>query len=406
MTLKSKGRKRSDLKSKAASFSMFTTIGNVPVDDWMLATNSKVLFTSIDYLAALEKSKPSGLLCRYVIVYEQEVPVATLLFQLLNVGDKDLGGVLNLQDKGWLLQNLNGTINRMLFSCKHDLPNYLVCCGNLLISGEYGITVSAKPKLPIVMQKFSQIIEAVKKSVEPCSFCAWMVKDFFDTTLIDQALEDEGYVLLPMDPEMIFYVRDNWLKFSDYVDAMSAKYRLKCNQALKKMEEVSISNLTIAQLEKFSSEMMKLYHNVQQRSTVQLLRVNKNYFIELKKTMPDSFYVKGFFLGSKLIAFTSGFVFDEHHEAHFIGIDYTYNKSHQLYQNILYSFIKEAILKKSKYIYFGRTAMEMKTTVGARAYPLATYFKLENGFLNKMFKPVIRRATVQPWIPRNPFKEV
>lgn len=106
------------------------------------------------------------------------------------------------------------------------------------------------------------------------------------------------------------------------------------------------------------------------------------------------------------MAFTSGFhVSGGHHEAHFIGIDYSLNTSLQLYQNILYSYIDDAIQMKSKHLYFGRTAMEIKTTVGAKAFPLHSYFRLENKVMNKMAKTILKHIPEQSWIPRNPFKE-
>jgi hypothetical protein len=105
-----------------------------------------------------------------------------------------------------------------------------------------------------------------------------------------------------------------------------------------------------------------------------------------------------------MIAFTSGFKSGPHYEAHFIGIDYHYNKSHSLYQNILYDFIREAIKNKSGQLTFGRTAMEIKSTVGAVAYPLYSYLKFSNGFLNSLIKPFIPSETNTGWIPRSPFK--
>ncbi|MBK7853745.1 MAG: hypothetical protein IPJ79_01465 [Bacteroidetes bacterium] len=60
---------------------------------------------------------------------------------------------------------------------------------------------------------------------------------------------------------------------------------------------------------------------------------------------------------------------------------------------------------KSSRLFFGRTALEIKTTVGAKPYPLYTYFRLNNSLLNSMIKPLISRSKTEEWTPRDPFKK-
>lgn len=233
-----------------------------------------------------------------------------------------------------------------------------------------------------------------------------MIKDFFDNAPVDLVLSHQNFFELPMDPEMIFYVRDEWKSFQDYLASLSAKYRLKANNSLSKTAHLEKRFLSLKEIKEYGTQIMHLYDNVQKRAAIQLIKISDSYFINLKKEMPEHFYLKAFFEEDKLVAFTSGFhVAGGHHEAHFIGIDYSLNTSLQLYQNILYSYIDDAIQMKSKHLYFGRTAMEIKTTVGAKSYPLHCYFRLENKVMNKMAKTILKHIPEQNWIPRNPFKE-
>ena len=66
------------------------------------------------------------------------------------------------------------------------------------------------------------------------------------------------------------------------------------------------------------------------------------------------------------------------------GLDYHYNKEYALYQNILYTFIKEAIITRVNTLSFGRTALEMKSTVGAKPIDHVAYIRLNNRLLNKL----------------------
>ncbi len=387
------------------NFKIYNTIVAVPSDIWSSITHD-AMFMRIAYFKALENSKISGLQMRYVVVEKGSEPIAALQIQILNVADKDLNGVINLKEKGWLLNNLHNPLNQLMFKCGGERPNYLICCGSLLVSGEYGICVSGKETLFETGELLPEIVKSVKHSFPDASYCGCMVKDFFDNAPVDLVLNHQNYFELPMDPEMIFYVRDEWKSFQDYLASLSAKYRLKANNSLSRTAHLEKRFLSLREIKEYGTQIMQLYDNVQKRAAIQLIKVSDSYFINLKKEMPEQFYLKAFFDEDKPVAFTSGFhVSGGHHEAHFIGIDYSLNTSLQLYQNILYSYIDDAIQMKSKHLYFGRTAMEIKTTVGAKAFPLHSYFRLENKVMNKMAKTILKHIPEQSWIPRNPFKE-
>lgn len=391
--------------SSSVETELYHSIQSVPADEWNKAINTNDVFVSIPYLTALEQSSSAGMAFRYVLIKDKKNPVGALSFQLLNVAEKELGGLLNLEDKGWLLKKLNNHINRILFSSDGNKPNYIVCCGSFLVSGEHGISFANKQNQHLIMSMLPEILSDIKKEVEQTAdICAWMVKDFFDISYADHLLEENKYMKMPMDPEMIFYPRNEWNSFDNYVEALSAKYRLRANNVLKKAEALDIKELSEKEILHHCKELETLYNNVQERSTVRLMRVNADYFVQLKKHLKDSFYIKAFFKEGEMIAFISGLVYKGFHEAHFIGINYHYKKALQIYQNMLYLFIKDAIERRSHCLYFGRTAMEIKSTVGAKAYPLYTYFKLDNTFLNRMMRHLSGHLTAEEWTPRSPFK--
>ncbi len=378
----------------------------IPVAEWNDATNSNNVFTSLPYLLALEQAGTTGLVHRYAIIKHKKKSVGVMCFQLLDVAARSVDGLINFEDKGWLLKKLSTHINRLLFSGKNGKPNYIVCCGSFLASGEHGISFSSKENQHLIISSIPKAIAHLKNEIEKtANVCAWVVKDFFDISYADHLLTENKFINVPMDSEMIFYPQTGWKNFNDYINALSAKYRLRANNVLKKIKGLEIKQLTEKEIEAHITQLETLYNNVQQKAIVRLVRVNAQYFIQLKKQLAEQFYVTAFFKEGKMIAFISGLVYKGFHEAHFIGIDYTYNKALQLYQNILYRFIQDAVEKKSCCLYFGRTAMEIKSTVGARAYPLYTYVKLNNPFLNKMMHHFSHRLKAEEWIERRPFKE-
>ena len=130
------------------------------------------------------------------------------------------------------------------------------------------------------------------------------------------------------------------------------------------------------------------------------------YFSDVKKIFGDTFTINGFFYEGKLIGFGSSFAMANGTlDAHYIGFDYDLNKQFDLYQNILYCAINEGIKHKCKYVNLGRTASEIKTTVGAKPENLICYIKPQNTISKLIQKPFISFLQPSDWIPRNPFKE-
>ena len=92
-------------------------------------------------------------------------------------------------------------------------------------------------------------------------------------------------------------------------------------------------------------------------------------------------------------------------EAHYIGLNYDYNLDYCLYQNILYDLIKVAIEQKAEKLNLGRTASEIKTTVGALPQDLLCYIKPQNTVSKLIQKPLMALLEPSAYTPRNPFKE-
>ena len=61
-------------------------------------------------------------------------------------------------------------------------------------------------------------------------------------------------------------------------------------------------------------------------------------------------------------------------DAHFVGINYEYNREYAVYQRMLYDYIQIAIENRLQQINFGRTASEIKSSVGAEPQNLTIYF--------------------------------
>ncbi len=390
------------------TFEIFDSVNEFSSAEWNEISKENYLL-HCNYLNALEKSSAAGITFRYVFIYEKKVVVAICYFQIADLSSKEIGSLVNLENSGFIFSSIGNKINNLLFSGNKYSSNNLLVCGSLFISGENGIACSAKKYFELVFHLLPEITEKISVQIKEKGgrVICYSVKDFYDESDIYVGkLIKQKFHRMVIDPNMVFTVRKDWKKFDDYLDAMTAKYRLRTNNVMKKLENIDIKYMELREIENEKNSIENLYMQVQKKAPVRIVRVNINYFLSLKKYLKDEFVIRAFYLKNKMIAFTSGFKKGPHYEAHYIGIDYHYNKSYSLYQNILYDFIQEAIKSKCEHLYFGRTAMEIKSTVGAVALPLYSYIKFSNSILNRLVKPFIPSEKNESWTPRNPFKEI
>ena len=114
--------------------------------------------------------------------------------------------------------------------------------------------------------------------------------------------------------------------------------------------------------------------------------------------------VFGYYLDGVLVGFMSIFILPHKTEVHFCGIDYSINKEHALYQRMLYDTVKYAIENNLRRLHFGRTAPEVKSTIGAIPHPMYGYLHHRNPVINAVMGLFTGRLKPREYILRNPFK--
>lgn len=91
-------------------------------------------------------------------------------------------------------------------------------------------------------------------------------------------------------------------------------------------------------------------------------------------------------------------------DTYFLGYDKELQKPKQLYLNMLLDMVDFAIEHQLESIVFGRTALEIKSTVGAEPVQIFGLIKHSNFFINKMMPKIF--PFIEPkveWLQRKPF---
>jgi hypothetical protein len=388
------------------SFTLFENASALNNPHWNEVNSNGSVFLSSDYLSVLEKCKNTRLVARYVIVYDKDKPCGIIYFQVVDFhagvfGDLLSGQVENIRSKRLkLFENYIG-------SNREEVLMRLFTCGNNLVSGEHGFRFIKNIKTELAYQLLLEIIELVSKEEKlRGTISAVLIKDFEKKLQPAELFIEEKYTDFLVEPNLVVDLPASINSLNDYIQLFSKKYRNRAKNILKTGDVLVRKDLSEQEIKDHEREIYQLYESVYEKAKFKLLKLPPNYFSEVKRLYPGSFLVKGFFLEGKLVAFSSGFLMDDETlEAHYIGFDYELNHEYELYQNILYQNIELAISNKRARVNLGRTAAEIKTTVGAKPVNLICYTKPQNTISKLILKPFIGFLQPAPWTPRNPFKE-
>ena len=113
--------------------------------------------------------------------------------------------------------------------------------------------------------------------------------------------------------------------------------------------------------------------------------------------MGRRFSVIAYYLEDEMVGFQCGIVTCNTTEAFFVGFLQEENKLHFMYQRMLLEFIKQGIGKGSSKIAMGRTALDIKSSLGACPKRLMCHMKVGNIFVHMLTRAVAH--TSSPKIP-------
>jgi predicted N-acyltransferase len=205
---------------------------------------------------------------------------------------------------------------------------------------------------------------------------------------------------------MMLSIRSNWKNFDHYLEDMTTKYRTRAKRAFKKMDGLKCLELDEMLLERHKTEIFNLYLNIAKGVGFNLIELHQDYFLEMKKTFGESLMIRGIFEHNTLVGFYTTLHNYDELETGFLGFEEKYNPTHQLYLNLLYDMVRQGIEKGVKRIVFARTAMEIKSSVGAEPHTMHTYVRHNNRFVNPFLPKIIQSLSPKAeWVQRKPFKE-
>ncbi|WP_245893541.1 peptidogalycan biosysnthesis protein [Polaribacter butkevichii] len=375
----------------------YATLDEIPSKIWKTLGCTNNSYFHPNFLKSLEKNHPEITFSYIVLVDDKKEPTA---FASLKIIDFELNSIKNDFE---LLKN----IGRKLHVFPDKKPLKLLICGNTFVSGEHGVFIKENQDKKAIIKELAESInhfvnsdKKLKKQID-----AFLLKDFAKESLfISDELKDFSYHPFSVEPNMKLEIDENWQNFDDYLASMKTKFRVKAKKAFKQSAKIKIKEVTLENIDEVLPKMTALYEKVALNAGFNLGIFNLETYRDLKEKFGENYILKSYHLEDKVVGFISGIINKDSLDAHFVGIDYQLNREHAIYQRMLYNYIEIAISKKLKNLNFGRTASEIKSSVGAVPQDLTMYLRHKKTIKNKILKLFLQRVQPTPFQQKFPFK--
>lgn len=362
-------------------------------DIWssILPANHHLSFPDI---SATENSKPADIEFRYVNIIRDSEIIGVMYLQCLNFNSKHYNhGIFDRP----FLKHLKECIK------KHELQ--LLICGNLFRVNFQGFYFKKKEDRNLIFDCLQLYRKEIKSNK---NFCGILLKDCAREFNPVQ-FTCYKFNSFKQDLTMELSIRNEWNDFNGYIESLTRKYRQRANKIRISAESIRKVDMSAELLQIEEDRINSLYLNIVKKQSVALGILNAEYFKQMKISLGEQFKVVGYYKEDQLLAFSS-YIYYPHKnkmEIHYIGLDYSFNSEFNLYFNILFDGIEEAITKKFTTIEMGRTAREAKANAGAHAVENYNYVWIKPGLIKLAFRFIgnwFESNIGETWQNRNPFK--
>ncbi len=344
----------------------------------------------------MEESAPKNMQCQFVGFFENQDLVGVALSQMICITDLKSFGV-----------NKNCVQAKMRDFVFKNSVNHVLFVGNNMLTGQHAFQFLENVSHEIKSQLLINGIEELEKYFKNLNqkIHLTIIKDFDSEHA--QLLKPvfTNYYNFEIQPNMVFSILPEWENADDYVLALSKKYRDQFKRARKKMLGIEKRKMSLVDIKLNATRIYELYLNVTKNAPFNTFYLSENHFYTLKKNLGHNFHFYGYFDNDIMVGFDTLIKNGNSMETYFLGYDDAVQRERMLYLNMLYDMIGFSINKKFTEIVFARTALEIKSSVGAKPIPMYGFIKHSNGLINQLLPMIFKYFEPKIiWKERNPFK--
>jgi predicted N-acyltransferase len=210
---------------------------------------------------------------------------------------------------------------------------------------------------------------------------AWLIvwKEFdpAGTARLDPALLARGY--RRAESPVMHELEARFADFPGYCAALTSHYRNDVRRSERKFRASGFRVVHMHDAEQirrvYTPDVHRLYEAVVARSTVKLEVLPVEFFRELVRQFPDLVSLTAVYNRDRIVAFNWGMMDGRVHHYLFCGMDYAVARDADLYFNLMYQQLDDALRRGPERIEVGQTADAFKARLGCRPTPRYFYVK-------------------------------
>ena len=383
--------------------SIHPSIIETKISQWEEMADHLPVSMNYDYLGLLEKLHSDQFDVHYVFISKEEKTVGILYFQTVKFKGAYVKNFFRTNENSGLLQRIFYGIMDVFF----ELMSWnLLLTGNIFFTGEGGVyftdDVSDDEAADLIHQCYLTIAGKSKKSIH-----GLMMNNVYDNGIpyIHHYLKKFKYAAYPVDPDMFMNFKMEWNSFDDYLSSLNSKYRVRMKKVIKNSNEIEGRLLSHEEVAKLSNDIHALYLSTAANVDLNLGYLDSTYFEEMSDLFGDRFQLIGYFKEAQLIGFMSLLRIDTAIDVNYMGMDYAHSKRYSLYNRMLVDLVKLGIELKAETMHLGRTATEIKSTIGAEAKKMMIYLSSPTALYAKGMRFFQSYFGSPRYTLRQPFKQ-
>ncbi len=347
---------------------------DVPREDWdQLCAHSSITL-SRSFWQTIENAKMQDIVCKYIVFYRQDLPVALIPFCKIRT---DLAIF-----SGPFLKNILSLIRKAI-------PNFFKI--NIAECGS-PVTINTPQFLIDNTIDKSRFLFELKKILARLSIkerCLMtIIRDFESDHAVGEYKEELtslGFSWLPSLPNTYLPVR--WTCIDEYHAAMRSHYRHKLFKHLNINRENNITHQLVDDFSELSVELCRQWHVVHEKAK-ELKRevLTPEFYTEISQNMgPHSkallFYAEGQLLGHVLLLQDGDLL-------RWLYVGRNISERDSLYYYIIHTIIETAISVGARKVEMGLTTYQIKQDFGAKLVPIYIAIRLTIPFFNPLLSPI------------------
>ena len=367
---------------------VFSSISEIPAQDWDSILGPDTAICSHAYLSAVERSGINDCVYRYPVVYDELgfIVAHTCIFSIT-------------MD---LTLFATGLVRDVIRRIRRVAPSFLTIrmleCGTPVALGRQ-ISVRPGADTERVIGCLVPAIESIAGS-EGLGYVLFRDYRLEDRPGFD-ALCKHRYELLHNLPDAVLEIR--WDTFDDYVSSMRSNYRRKLKLNLGNLGDRQITCELLDDFrhlsERFVEQWMYIYNHATEYKREILTR---EFYENINSRLPGAkalvFYENGRIIAHCLLLF-------EDTVLRWMYVGKQSSETEDLYPFMLYEIVRIAIAAKMRWVKFGITTYVAKTDLGAELTPLYMYMKHRTWLFPKLAPWLFRKMTPLPNLkPKSVFK--